>query len=112
MKSEETKTVAHALSELNESYVDLIQTMKGTIKEAKATKQLWREHNKSKLIKIGLALIVFPEPTPISETIGSVFVVAGAVQQGIRQRNIFADDIHKTFQNTLKQIRDTNLSIH
>jgi hypothetical protein len=53
MKPEETKTVAHALSELNESYADIIQTMKGTIKEVKATKQLWREHNRSKLIKIG-----------------------------------------------------------
>lgn len=112
MKPEETKTVAHALSELNESYADIIQTMKGTIKEVKATKQLWREHNRSKLIKIGLALIVFPEPTPISETVGSVFVAAGAVQQAIRQRNIFADDIYKTFRNTLKEIRDSNLSIH
>jgi hypothetical protein len=112
MKTEEMKTVTHAVNELNESYVDLIQTMKGTIKEARATKQLWREYNKSKLIKIGLALIVFPEPTPISETVGSVLVAAGAVQQGIRQRSIFADDIYKTFQNTLKEIRDTHLSIH
>lgn len=99
--------MTHALNELNDSYVDLIQAMRGTIKEAKATKQLWRENNKSKLIKIGLALIVFPEPTPISETIGSVLVAAGAVQQGIRRRSLFVEDIYKTFQNTLKELRET-----
>lgn len=107
MKTEEIKTMTNALNELNESYADLIHAMKGTIKEVKATKQLWRENNKSRLIKIGFALIVFPEPTPISETIGSILVAAGAVQQGIRQRSLFADDIYKTFQNTLKEIRDT-----
>ncbi|NWF86718.1 hypothetical protein HXY32_02755 [Candidatus Bathyarchaeota archaeon] len=107
MKTEEIKTMTHALNELNESYVDLIQAMRGTIKEAKATKQLWREKNKSKLIKIGLALIAFPEPTPISETIGSVLVAAGAIQQGIRRRSLFVEDIYKTFQNTFKEIRDT-----
>jgi hypothetical protein len=107
MKTEEIKTMTNALGELSESYVDLIQTMKGSVKEVKETKRLWREHNKSKLIKIGLALIVFPEPTPISETVGSVLVAAGAVQQGIRQRSLFVNDIYKTFQNTFKEIRDT-----
>lgn len=107
MKIEEVKAMTDALSELSESYGDFVQTMKGTVKEVKTTKQLWRENNKSKLIKIGLALIVFPEPTPISETIGSVLVATGAVQQGIKQRSLFVDDIYKTFQSTLKEIRNT-----
>jgi len=106
MKTDDMKTRVNALNELNESYVDLIQAMKGTIKEVKTTKQLWRDKNKSRLIKLGLALIVFPEPTPISETIGSFLVVAGTVQEGIRRRNLYVDDVYKTFQNTMKEIRD------
>jgi len=52
-------------------------------------------------------LIVFPEPTPISETIGSVLVAAGVVQKGIRSRTLYIEDVYKTFQNTLKEIRET-----
>jgi FtsZ-binding cell division protein ZapB len=106
MKTEEMKTAINSLNELNESYTDFIQAMKGTIKEVKTTKHLWRDKNKSRLVRLGLALIVFPEPTPISETIGTFLVVAGAVQDGIRRRRLYADDVYKTFQNTLKEIQD------
>ena len=106
MKKKEAKTMITVANELSESYADLIHAMKETTREAKATKQLWRDGNKSKLIKLGLALIVFPEPTPISETIGSVLVATGAIQQGIRKRSIYMDDVFKTFHNTLKEICD------
>jgi hypothetical protein len=106
MKKEEAKVMVTAVDELSESYADLIQAIKGTTREAQATKKLWRDGNKSKLIKLGLALIVFPEPTPISETIGSMLVAAGAVQAGIRKRSLYSDDVFKTFQNTMKEIRD------
>ena len=48
MKNEEIKTWADALKELNESYMDIVQTIKETTKEVKATKQLWRKGNNSK----------------------------------------------------------------
>jgi len=70
MKPDEMKAVADTLKELNESYADLLHVVKGTIEEVKSTRQLWRDGNGSKLVKLGLALVVFPEPTPISETIG------------------------------------------
>ncbi|MGB9778106.1 MAG: hypothetical protein ACPLW8_01765 [Candidatus Bathyarchaeales archaeon] len=111
MKTDELKSVVNALNELSESYADLMQTMKGTIKEVKATKQLWRDKNKSKLVKLGLALIVFPEPTPISETIGAILVTAGTVQQGIRNRAIYVDDVPKAFKKTLKEIQNLKRDI-
>jgi len=107
LKTEEAKTLVTVANELSESYADLIQAMKGTTREAKETKKLWQDGNKSRLIKLGLALIVFPEPTPISETIGAFLVATGAVQEGIRRRNLHVDDVFKTFQKTLKEIRDT-----
>ncbi|MGQ9551716.1 MAG: hypothetical protein ACUVUE_04735 [Candidatus Bathycorpusculaceae bacterium] len=104
MKVEEAKVVASSVNELVESYLDFLDTMKGAVEEVKAKKKLSREGNKSRLIKIGLALIAFPEPTPISETIGSCFVAAGLIQKGIQSRAIYVEDVSRTFQKTLKEI--------
>jgi methyl-accepting chemotaxis protein len=103
MENDEIKTLADALKELNENYIDVIQTMKETTKEVKATKQLWRKGNNSILIKLGLALIAFPDPT-ISDIIGTVLVAAGTVQMGIRRRTIYVEDVYKTFHSTLKDM--------
>ncbi len=104
MKAEETKNVAGALNELSASYSELLRAMTGTAKELETAKKLWNDGNKSRLIKIGLALIVLPEPTPISETVGACFVAAGLVQKGIRTRTIYIEDVYKTFQSTLKEV--------
>jgi len=108
MKPEQLKAATEALRELSESYVDAIGAVKSTAKSTEATKQLWREGNKSRLIKIGLSLIVFPEPTPISETIGACFIAAGAVQKGIKSRAIYLEDVTKTFKNTLQDVLETS----
>jgi len=110
MKREEAETMATAVNELSENYADLIQAVKGTAREAKAAKQLWRSRNNSILIKIGLALIAFPDPT-ITDLIGSVLVAAGTIQTGIRRRSLYVDDIFKTFQNMLREIRDIEKNV-
>jgi hypothetical protein len=111
MKPEQVKNATKALNELNESYIDLHGAIKGTANTAKATKKLWREGNKSRLIKIGVSLIVFPEPTPISETIGACFIAAGAVQKGIQSRAIYLEDITKTFKSTLQYVLGTSQNL-
>jgi hypothetical protein len=90
--------------------VELLQAMKDTSKEVKATKRLWRQKNNSRLIKLGLALIAFPDPT-ISDIIGTALVAVGTVQQGIRRRAIYTEDVYKTFQNTLKEVWNTRESL-
>lgn len=104
MKTEEIKTAIKALNELNESYSDLFGALKGTASDVKAAKKLWRAGNDSRLIKIGVTLIMFPEPTPLSETVGACFVAAGAVKNRIQNRAIFLEDVTKTFKNTLKDV--------
>lgn len=111
MKPEQVKNATKALKELNESYIDLLDAIKGTANTAEATKKLWHKGNNSKLIKIGVALIMFPEPTPISETVGACFLAAGAVQKGIQCRAIYLEDITKTFKNTLKDVLETHNSM-
>ena len=108
MKPEQVKAATQALNELNESYIDVISAVKSTANAAADTKKLWREGNKSRLIKIGVSLIFFPEPTPISETIGACFIAAGAVQKGIKSRAIYIEDITKTFKNTLRDVLETS----
>jgi len=111
VKTEEIKTATKALNELNESYSDIVGALKGTACNVEVTKKLWRAGNKSRLMKIGVALIMFPEPTSISDCVGACFVAAGAVQKGIQKRAIFLEDVTKTFRNTLKDVWATKDSL-
>jgi hypothetical protein len=110
-KIEEAKQTSKTLTELTESYKDLYQRIKGSSREAASTKKLWREGNKSRLIQIGMALIVLPEPTPVTPTIGACFIAAGAIQRGIKSRAIYMEDITKTLQSTLKEIVATKYNL-
>jgi len=103
------KALADSMKELSESYGDLAQALKGTARGAKATKELWRSGRRSWLIKVGLALIAFPDPT-VSDVVGSAMVAAGLVQEGIRRRTLHVDDVYKTFQNTLKGVQSSKES--
>ncbi len=103
MKAEELESLVDAINELSENYADLTQALKDTKREAKATRQLWRNGKRSWLIKIGLALIAFPDPT-ISDIVGSLMVAAGLVQEGIKRRTLHIENVYKTFQNTFKEV--------
>lgn len=101
---ERLKATRQALNEMNESYIDLLRETKATAQNIHDAKQLWRAGYKSKLIKIGVALVVFPEPTSISEIVGGCFIAAGAAQNAVRNRAMFVEDVKKTFQTTLKDL--------
>jgi hypothetical protein len=105
MKKEEAKTMATGLSELSESCADLAAAVKGTTGTVERTKKLWRDGRRSTLIKVGLALIAFPDPT-ISDVVGSALVAAGLVQEGIRRQTLHVDDVYKTFQQTMSELRN------
>ncbi len=112
MKPEETIAAARnkieCLKELSESYSDFADSFKGFSDELKNAQKLWRAGNKSRLIKLGLTLIVFPEPTPISETVGACLIAAGAIQQGIRKRTLFIEDVPKVYARALKDVLAIN----
>lgn len=110
MKTEEIKTLAETLKELNESYGDLLQTMTETTKEVRATKNLWRKGSNPMLIKLGLALIAFPDPT-ISDIVGAALVAVGTIQMGIRRHTLYAEDVYKTFHNTFKDMMNFKESL-
>jgi hypothetical protein len=98
------KVAIKALTELAVIKKDAVTMLKGTRQQGSATKKLWREGNKSRLMQIGMALVVLPEPTPVTPTIGACFIAAGAIQKGIQSRSIYMEDITKTLQSTFKEI--------
>jgi len=106
MNAKEAKAMEQTLKDLKKRYIDLGKSMKDTADTLKTTKKLWREGNKSRLIKLGLTLVCFPEPTPVSESIGACFIAAGLVQKGIKSRAIYLEDIKKTFKATLRDALD------
>ncbi len=88
-----------ALQELGLSYKETLEAIRGLNKDLHTTKRLWRDGNKSNLVKIALTLIAFPEPTPISETIGAAVLALGLVQNRMKQSALHVEDIYKTFQD-------------
>ena len=108
---ERAKQASKSIYELAESYSELHRAIKLTAKTAGKTKKLWREGNKSNLIKIGMACIMFPDPSPVGEIIGAGFLVAGAVQKGVQNRAAYVGDIKKSFENTIKELNTTKLSL-
>ncbi len=110
MKTNEIKTLTEALKELNEGYTDFLRSMMDAVKEVKTTKNLWKNCEKPWLIKLGLALIVFPEPV-ISDVLGSLLIAAGTVQEGIRRRTLHVEDIPKTFKSVMKELQAVEESL-
>jgi len=104
LKLEDAKTAIKALSEVTEGQKESYGIISDVGKHAEDTKKLFREGNQSKLIKLGVALIVFPEPTPISEIVGGSMVAAGAIKKGIQNRAAFAEDIGKDFKKALRDL--------
>lgn len=110
-KVEQLKATRKALTEMNESYIDLLRETRGTTQTIHNTQQLWRAGYKSKLMKIGVAIIMIPEPTPISPAVGACLIAAGAAQKAVRNRSLFMEDVKTTFQATMKEISNTKQNI-
>ena len=60
--------------------------------------------DKSRLVKIGLTLIAFPEPTPISETLGAFVLSLGIIQNKMKKSTLHIEDIYNTFQDVNKNL--------
>ncbi len=99
------KLVAQTATEIGQSHKETCTALRDTKEQAIDNRKLWKEGNKSKLIQIGIALIVFPEPTPISEIVGVGFLAAGAVQKGIKNQYTYMEDIPKSLKSALNEIR-------
>ena len=104
VEKKEMKRMAVVLQELGLSYTETLEVLHEMSKDVNKAQKLWQGEQKSKLIKLALTLITFPEPTPISETVGAAVLVAGLVQNRIKKSTLHVEDVYKTFQNVNNDI--------
>lgn len=71
--------------------------------ELKSTQKLWRTDNSSALVKLGLLLIAFPDPT-VSDIVGSALVAAGLIQMKMRNSALHMEDVYRTFPTVLREL--------
>ncbi len=102
--AEAAKTAIDSLKEQAELKKPAIEAMKQLKLQVCKTGKLSRAGNKSRLIQIGMSLVVLPEPTPVTPTIGACFIAAGAIQKGIQSRSMYLEDLPKTLRSTLKEV--------
>ena len=96
--------MAVVLQELGLSYKETAEVIHEMSRDVNKVQKLWRGEQKSKLIKLAISLITFPEPTPISETVGAAVLVAGLVQNRIKKSTLHVEDVYKTFQDVNNDI--------
>jgi len=104
VKPEELKNLSVALRELGLSYEETLDAMKGVTKDSHFVGRLWRDGEKARLVKIGLALIAFPDPT-VTDIIGTVLVSAGIIQAKIKRSTLHIEDVYKTFPKLIRELQ-------
>jgi len=107
MNNKELKDLAVSLRESAERQAEAASITRNSMRaftgELKTTQKLWRKGSSNVLIKLGLALIAFPDPT-ISDIIGAGMVAAGLVQMKMRNSALHMEDVYKTFPNVIKEL--------
>ncbi len=105
MKTEESKVLTESMKALSQDYASTARLVGNSAANSSSdAKKLWKTGNKSLLVKAGLALIVFPEPV-VSDVLGTSLLLAGAVQEGIKRRSVYLDDLPKAFKNVMQDLK-------
>ncbi len=105
MKPDDLKAVVTCFRELGVSYEDFVTALRDSVNDVKPLKRLignpYASSLDSWLLRAGIALIVFPDPT-VSDVIGFILVAAGLVKKGMKQLTVA--DILIEFRDTTKSL--------
>jgi len=85
-------------------------SMRELSRELQSTQKLWRKGNNPVLIKAGLALIAFPDPT-ISDIVGSALIAAGLIHMKMKNSTLHMEDVYKTFPQVIKELGSLRQSL-
>ena len=114
MKTKEAQNSSKILHEVKADFQgvgsDAACSLKGTAAEARDLKKLWREKNQSKLVKAGVALILFPAPV-VSDVAGVGLVAAGLLHDRIKNSGLFLEDVYKTYPRLFKELQSARQSL-
>lgn len=107
MDKKEAENIAELLKEYAESRKQTAtaaaSAINGFSNELHSTQKLWKQGNKSILIKAGLALIAFPDPL-VSDVVGAAMIAAGLIQMKMRNSALYVDDVYKTFPKVMREL--------
>ncbi|MBS7620149.1 hypothetical protein KEJ21_05850 [Candidatus Bathyarchaeota archaeon] len=104
--NENIKELVNAVKELSTSYSEIYSLMKGTVNSVREFRSLVGEEqggSKSGLVKLGIALILFPDPI-ISDIIGTGLIAAGLAYSKIKPPPIYIRDVYSNIENELDTI--------
>ncbi len=82
----DVKVAVRALVEQAHDKESTVQSLKNVQQQAVATRKLSGEENKSKLMEVGMALVVFPEPTPVTPAVGACFIAGGLYRRELKAK--------------------------
>ncbi|MBS7614334.1 hypothetical protein KEJ18_01160 [Candidatus Bathyarchaeota archaeon] len=107
-KLREMKKILSTLQEHGRLYQDFAKTLEQYANETRTMKPLIGKPGETSLkdswlVRAGLALIAFPDPT-ISDLVGSMLVTAGVIKH--KTRKLTAADACCEFQSTVKTIHE------
>jgi hypothetical protein len=108
LKLKDAKEIASSFHELSKSYQEFGKILKQNANETKRLKPLIGKPGETRLedswlVKAGIALILFPDPT-ISDLVGYVMVTAGYLKN--RTRRFTAMDVYRELQETTKTLQE------
>jgi len=110
VNTKEAKDLVGTLHQLGLSRIEtatiMDTAMHGFVGELRSTQKLWKKGSNSFLIKAGLALIAFPDPT-ISDVVGSALIAAGVIQLKLKNSTLSIEDIYKTLPKVIKELSAT-----
>lgn len=110
MKTPNTHHIVVASMELGESLRDTTGLLSGMNEGIAEVNQLY-DHGYGgagkSLISIGFALVIFPEPTMVSDVIGCGIIGAGVLYSRICPPPLFVDDIFETIEEQVKNLHST-----
>lgn len=92
------------LRELGLSYEEAADVMRGVAEDMRSVRVLWRKVDNSWLVRLGLALIVFPEPV-VSDIVGSILVSAGVLHAKMKRSALHIEDVAHTLQGVIKDLQ-------
>jgi len=110
MQSPPTDHIIKAAKELGETFTETVTIINGMNGAVKEVNQLY-DHGYGgagkSMISLGIALVMFPEPTMVSDVIGGGVIAAGLFYNQLVPPPIYIDNIFDTIQEQVKAIHST-----
>jgi len=108
VKKENIRKITASLDERAKTLEEFGKTQNGLSKMTTSLNKMSGKpetmDEKSKLIKIGTSLILFPEPTEISDVIGAAMITAGLLESKFKKKPLTIYETRKEFAETLKEL--------